>query len=99
MKRFSKTLLALILCFSMLIGISPINAVTQTEQAQPSQEQEQQVFTLPDIIPTSEAEEKGYVGRDTESETDLNTFVFKNADGTNTLRLFDHPVKYVMKTV
>ncbi len=95
MKRFSKTLLALILCFSMLIGISPINAVTQTEQAQPSQEQEQQVFTLPDIIPTSEAEEKGYVGRDTESETDLNTFVFKNADGTNTLRLFDHPVKYV----
>ncbi len=25
----------------------------------------------------------------------MNTLVFRNADGTNTMRIFDHPVKYL----
>ncbi len=64
---------------------------TQTDDIQDISEP----FMLPDIIDSTEAEERGYIGRITGDEPDLNTFIFKNADGTNTLRLFDHPVKYV----
>ncbi len=49
---------------------------------------------LPDIIDEAEAIDKGYVERLTEEESNLNTLIFQNQDGTKTLRLFDFPVKY-----
>ncbi len=52
-------------------------------------------FKLPDVIDEEEADKKGYIGRVREEEKDLNTFVFQNSDGTNTMRVFDFPVKYV----
>lgn len=51
-------------------------------------------FELPDIINEEEAAEHGYIGRVYEEEKDLNTFVFQNEDGTSTMRMYSHPVKY-----
>lgn len=49
-------------------------------------------FKIPDIIDGDEA--KNYIGRLKEDENDLYTFVFVNEDGSNTMRVFGHPVKY-----
>lgn len=51
-------------------------------------------FLVPDIV-TEETEETQYVDRAADLEMNLNTFVFKNADGTNTIKIYDFPVKYV----
>lgn len=48
-------------------------------------------FILPDTIDEDEAKENNYVGRDYEAEQKANNmgvFVFRNADGSNTLRAF-----------
>lgn len=55
-------------------------------------------FDIPDIIGKEEVEKNHYVDRLKEEEKDLNSFIFKNEDGTNTLRMFNHPVKYVDKS-
>ena len=97
MKHYRKLLsLLLIICISMtmLTGYIPVNAVapateTPLESITP--------FELPDIVDTAEAEEKGYIGRIKTEEKDLYTFVFANEDGTNTMRVYSHPVKYVAK--
>ncbi len=49
---------------------------------------------LPAAISEAEAAERGYVARLSDAEPNLHTLIFENADGTRTLRLFDHPVKY-----
>ncbi len=82
----------LALCTVLTSTLLPISAVTDTEGAVNTES-----FVLPDIIDEEEAVQKGYVGRDTASEKDLNTFVFENADGTSTMRIFSHPVKYLDK--
>ncbi len=50
--------------------------------------------------PVSEAAiaEKGHVNRLHEQETDRNTVLFQNRDGTKTLYYFAQPVKYVDET-
>ena len=54
-------------------------------------------FALPDIVTSAEAEEYGFVSRDYDAEPNLNTFIFNNADGTNTMKVYAHPVKYENK--
>lgn len=97
MKHYRKLLsLLLIICISMtmLTGYIPVNAVTPTPE--PPLESITP-FELPDIVDAVEAEEKGYIGRVKTEEKDLYTFVFANGDGTNTMRVYGHPVKYVAK--
>ena len=36
-----------------------------------------------------------FIGRSPAKETNLNTFVFKNQDGTQTMKVYSHPVKYI----
>ena len=55
-------------------------------------------FNIPDIIDKEEIIEHGYIGRVTSEENDLYTFVFHNIDGSNTMRIYDHPVKYIDKS-
>ena len=50
---------------------------------------------LPDIVTAAEAEQNGYVARLASQESNLNTLVFQNRDGSCTMRLYAHPVKYV----
>ena len=49
---------------------------------------------FPAVLEKSEIQEKQYVGRVKDEERNEYTLVLKNADGSNTLRLFDYPVKY-----
>lgn len=64
----------------------------------PDTNNEEEKFEIPDIVSVAEVERYGYIARDKEAEEDLNTFVFKNADGTNTMRVYSHPVKYIDET-
>lgn len=52
-------------------------------------------FELPDIVDKAEADDNHYIGRLKSEENDLNTLVFANDDGTNTMRIYNHPIKYV----
>ena len=53
---------------------------------------------FPAVLEKSEIQEKQYVGRVKVEEKNEYTLVLKNADGSNTLRLFDYPVKYTDET-
>lgn len=52
-------------------------------------------FEAPDIIDKEEVQNQKYVDRIYEEEKDLYTFVFANEGGSHTMRVFDHPVKYI----
>ena len=92
-----KSLLSILLTVSILFGITPLSAVSvpvvpETENVR---QNPTEAFKAPDIIDAEEQAEKSYAGRVKEEEKDLYTFVFRNEDGSNTMRVFDHPVKYV----
>ena len=92
MKRSHKLLsliLTICIAMSMLTGFAPANAVADSTATG------SEVFELPDIVDSVEAKENDYVGRVEAEEKDLYTFVFANGDGTNTMRIYSHPVKYV----
>lgn len=50
--------------------------------------------TAPDVIEDIEVAENRYVSRNKDIETNEYTLGFKNADGSNTIRVFAFPVKY-----
>ena len=50
--------------------------------------------TAPDVIEDIEVAENRYVSRNKDIETNEYTLGFKNADGSNTMRVFAFPVKY-----
>ena len=92
MKRSHKLLsliLTICIAMSMLTGFAPANAVADSTATG------SEVFDLPDIVDSVEAKENDYIGRVEAEEKDLYTFVFANGDGTNTMRIYSHPVKYV----
>lgn len=96
MKRTHKLLsLILTICIavSMLTGFAPETAKAEIKATGIDAGIEE--FKLPDIVDSAEAIENGYVGRVESEEKDLNTFVFANGDGTNTMRVYGHPVKYI----
>ena len=75
--------------------------IEKTDESEPSEPEENgekgdtEEFVLPAIVSEEEAQENGYVARDKDSEENLYTFVFRNSDGTGTMRLYSHPVKYI----
>lgn len=91
-----KRLLALVLSLSLLLTMSTGFVSVPDSTFAPAEEiTADSSFNLPDIIEAEEAEENKYVGRLAAMEKDLSTFVFANEDGTQTLRMFSHPVKFV----
>ena len=101
MKR-SLRLLSLVLALCMVVPTF-IGAASREDISETQTHDEQPTFTpetkeelkLPDIVSREEAELGGFVKRLKENETDLNTLIFKNGDGTNTMKVYSHPVKYV----
>lgn len=92
MKRTYKLLsLILTICVAMsiLTGFAPVSKVTESKAV------DSKAFKLPDIVESAEAIQNGYIGRVEAAEKDLYTFVFANGDGTNTMRVYSHPVKYI----
>ena len=49
---------------------------------------------LPDIV-KGDNDASRFIGRAKAKENSLNTFVFKNQDGTQTMKVYSHPVKYI----
>ena len=94
LKTVLSCLLSACLPLSMM-GASSAYAITPDEEPPaPTGVNTPESFVLPDIVSAAEAEENGYIGRDYTAEHDLSTFVFKNEDGTGTMRVYSHPVKY-----
>ena len=93
MKQSKLLSLILTICLisSMLAGLTPAHAKTVFTM------NDSDAFEMPDIIGEEEAKENDYVGRVTAEENDLYTFVFANGDGTYTMRVYSHPVKYIDK--
>ena len=90
--RTISVLLSLCLIVSMLTGMAPVSATASPENTTANYHDNIANFTAPDIIEIDEVTNNHYIGREKESETDLYTFVFKNEDGSNTMRVFSHPV-------
>lgn len=88
-----KRLLSLVLSLSLLITMS--TGFADNNEALSASKDAIENISLPDIIEEDEAIENKYVGRLAAMEQDLSTFVFANEDGTQTLRMFSHPVKFV----
>ena len=88
-------LLALCLTVSMLTSVVPVSAVSASGNAATSNTDYIADYVAPDIIDEDELNTTDYVGRVLEDEKDLYTFIFKNGDGSNTMRVFSHPVKYI----
>ena len=92
MKRIHRLLsLILTICIAMpmWIGFAPATVAEETNTVGNA------ALDLPDIVDSAEAIENGYIGRVEAEEKDLNTFVFANGDGTNTMKVYSHPVKYI----
>lgn len=91
-KMFSRisVLLIVVMLFSLLGGL----AIAE-EPVKESEISREQFLELPSIVDEEEALQNGYIGRMYAEEKDLYSFVFQNEDGTNTLRVYSHPVKYV----
>jgi len=88
-------LLLLCLIVSMLTSILPVSAVSNSDHVATNIADYTEDYVAPDIIDKDELETTDYVGRVLEYEKDLYTFIFKNGDGSNTMRVFSHPVKYI----
>jgi len=89
MLRAFSVIMAVIMMFSM-VAVS-----VSAEELQKNQEEvNTERFEIPEISAESENASK-YVGRVKEQEPNLHTFVFDNGDGTRTMELYKHPVKYV----
>ena len=99
MKRnFTKSSLTLVLAFIMLLTALPLASVAE-EASSVSQAQIVSVglqeSEVPDIISFDEALEFGHEERRYDLEEGLDDIVFENEDGTNTVYIYDFPVKYI----
>ena len=105
-RKFLSTLLSLAILLSC-VGWTPSRAEEampelQMEQSQTAEPMESAVYTeqmsreeLPEIVAQEAPLNHGHVGRlENEEQDNLNQFIFLNQDGSKTMYLYDHPVKY-----
>ena len=91
-------LLSVCLLFSLFAGYVPAASAVGADSAESALPVTAPVLSeeqLPDIIAPEEAQANHYAQRLAAQEPDLNTLLFRNADGTETMRVFSHPVKYL----
>ncbi len=50
--------------------------------------------TVPEAVGFENAKSKNHIERLYSAETDLNTVIFRNIDGSKTMYIYDYPVKY-----
>lgn len=98
-KKLSSILLATVLSI-LTTGNFQTTAVTNESVVKLKNEETNDVQLLdeceiPDVISYEEVLEKGHCERVYEKKENLNSFLFNNIDGTQSLYLFEYPVKYV----
>ena len=105
MNKYTKiiSILLVLVLMSCNLNFTTITAEMPTVQQIADNEldynnQQDKNFVLPDIIKDSDDATEKYISREYSYEKDLNTFVFRNNDGTYTKKLYSYPVKYIDKT-
>ena len=98
MSNFSKRILAVLVSVCLLVPCMQVMAdVTETAPATQKLERVERKLdlkTVPEVIGTELATERKHLERRYDKEESLYNVVFENADGTETLYMFDYPVKY-----
>ncbi len=95
-----KRTLAIFLSVVLLLGsttFAPVNALQENKVIEPVPEPDTIVeqTPVPETIASIVREENNHVERlHTEEGDNLNSLVFQNEDGTKTMYIYDHPVKY-----
>ena len=91
MKKTTRRIVATVM--SLLLLLTPVFSIAVQAQTPVEDAYE---YTIPTELISEEAiEQNGHVGRLFAAEGDMNEICLINDDGTNTLYLFDYPVKYV----
>lgn len=93
MKKINR-LITMVICFLLFISVINVSPI-KVEATIGENSNNVDLNEVNEFIASISGNEDHYVGRVKEMEDDLNTFVYLNADGTFTMKLFDHPVKYV----
>lgn len=97
-RKCLSVLLSVCLLFSLFAGYAPAVSAAGTDSIENSVSVYDPILSeelLPDVIEPEEAQANRYAERLAAQEPDLNTLLFRNADGTETMRVFSHPVKYI----
>lgn len=101
--KFLSVLLSLTMMLSVMAVYTPISALYENDGNNSSKrdteviaEKEERKF--PDIIEDTEIAENSYQERMKDEEKNLYSFVFKNQDGSRTMKMFSHPVKYISES-
>lgn len=98
MNRLSKKILAILTVACLLVPCIPES--TKILAAEPVADKIEKIErkldleTVPEVIGRELATERKHLERRYDKEESLYNVVFENADGTETLYLFDYPVKY-----
>ena len=82
-------------CFNALVPKDYIFSITPSEKEFTSEKSILTNKEIPDAIDFDTVLEKGHSARKKADEKNLNSFVFENVDGSNSLYLFSYPVKYI----
>jgi hypothetical protein len=92
MKKFKNKYLSFLLIIPVLIQSSYFSAGTVITGTVP----ETNIYKgdIPEVIDEQDFNMKRHTQRLYQKENDLSTFIFKNADGTETAYIFNEPVKY-----
>jgi len=91
MKHIKKC--ALLLLLSMMLTV--IYPFVPTVSSLGEESISAQTLAFPDIVYQFSEDVENFISRRSDLEEDLYTLAFENKDGTNTLKVFTHPVKYV----
>ena len=86
-----RSLVAVVMSMIFCCTVLPIDAAALASDSRKTLLSEE----IPEAIEQGMIDENGHVERLYGQETDLNTIVFGNANGTETAYVFDEPVKYV----
>ncbi len=85
----STAVASVLLSVLLLLNSICVNGISITEL------KKDDVLALPDVVKETVPDTASFTARLKDKEEDLNTFVFQNADGTETMITYDYPVKYV----
>lgn len=88
-----RSIISLVLVLFLMIqvcGVFTISAADFSENA------DEYVYSIPtELIPEENIDKYGHAARVFEAESDMNEICILNEDGSNTVYIFDYPVKYV----
>ena len=90
-----KRILSILIAGAMMLGVLPALTPELHSLEELESLENPESLAIPEILQRDANQTRNHTERRYELETDLNTVAFANAGGTNTLYLFNEPVKYI----